>query len=160
MLSLFLPSLLLFRGLYPLPYAVSSTGPPGTARTRLLACLSPLAFFPFSSPYSVLALLVAIASGLQIEPLENAHSQGDVKITWTNEGDDSSHFATFSVFLHHHTFRSNFASLNRPQTVAQTSTPCYSRSMAISSALWVWATSATNLLSPRPSPMLNPSEVH
>ncbi|KAF4565318.1 hypothetical protein EYR36_001888 [Pleurotus pulmonarius] len=37
----------------------------------------------------VLALLVAIASGLQIEPLENAHSQGDVKITWTNEGDDS-----------------------------------------------------------------------
>ncbi|KAJ8689350.1 hypothetical protein PTI98_013376 [Pleurotus ostreatus] len=38
---------------------------------------------------STLAFLAASAAALQIEPLENAHSQGDVRITWINEADDA-----------------------------------------------------------------------
>ncbi|KAL4262153.1 hypothetical protein AB1N83_011323 [Pleurotus pulmonarius] len=60
----------------------------------------------------IFAFFASLAVALQIEPLENAHTQGDVRITWIGEADDASRFAAFSVFLHHPSFSSDFAILN------------------------------------------------
>ncbi|KAL4255294.1 hypothetical protein AB1N83_013633, partial [Pleurotus pulmonarius] len=65
----------------------------------------------FASVYT-LAFFAAVAAALQIEPLQNANSQGDTRITWINDAADTSRFSTFSVFLHHPTFNSDFALLN------------------------------------------------
>ncbi|KAF4600295.1 hypothetical protein EYR38_004919 [Pleurotus pulmonarius] len=65
----------------------------------------------FASSYT-LAFFAALATALQIEPLQNANSQGDTTITWINDAADTSRFSTFSVFLHHPTFNSDFALLN------------------------------------------------
>ncbi|KAF7433808.1 hypothetical protein PC9H_005774 [Pleurotus ostreatus] len=65
----------------------------------------------FASVYT-LAFFAALAAALQIEPLQNANSQGDTRITWINDAADTSRFSTFSVFLHHPTFNSDFALLN------------------------------------------------
>ncbi|KAF9490064.1 hypothetical protein BDN71DRAFT_1454967 [Pleurotus eryngii] len=51
-----------------------------------------------------------------MQPLENAHTQGDVRVTWISEADDASRFATFSVFLHHPSFGSDFAILNNQRS--------------------------------------------
>ncbi|KAF9489084.1 hypothetical protein BDN71DRAFT_1456575 [Pleurotus eryngii] len=59
-----------------------------------------------------LAFFAALAGALQIQPLQNANSQGDTRITWINDAADASRFSTFSVFLHHPTFNSDFALLN------------------------------------------------
>ncbi|KAG9219712.1 hypothetical protein CCMSSC00406_0005966 [Pleurotus cornucopiae] len=65
----------------------------------------------FASVYT-LAFFAALTAALQIEPLQNANSQGDTRITWINDAADTSRFSTFSVFLHHPTFNSDFALLN------------------------------------------------
>ncbi|KAF4596909.1 Ser-Thr-rich glycosyl-phosphatidyl-inositol-anchored membrane family-domain-containing protein [Pleurotus pulmonarius] len=65
----------------------------------------------FAKVYT-LALLASLVAALQIAPLQNARSQGAVRVTWTNDAEDTSRFSTFSVFLHHPSFRSDFAILN------------------------------------------------
>ncbi|KAL4259069.1 Ser-Thr-rich glycosyl-phosphatidyl-inositol-anchored membrane family-domain-containing protein [Pleurotus pulmonarius] len=65
----------------------------------------------FAKVYT-LTLLASLVAALQIAPLRDAHSQGLVRVTWTNDADDTSRFASFSVFLHHPSFRSDFAILN------------------------------------------------
>lgn len=62
------------------------------------------------------AFLASLTGALQMEPLENAHTQGDVRVTWISEADDANHFATFSVFLHHPSFGSDFAILNNQRS--------------------------------------------
>ncbi|KAJ8692054.1 hypothetical protein PTI98_009395 [Pleurotus ostreatus] len=65
----------------------------------------------FAKVYT-LTLLASLVAALQIAPLRDARSQGAVRVTWTNDADDTSRFASFSVFLHHPSFRSDFAILN------------------------------------------------
>ncbi|KAF9491283.1 hypothetical protein BDN71DRAFT_1518807, partial [Pleurotus eryngii] len=64
---------------------------------------------------STFAFLASLAGALQIQPLENAHTQGDVRVTWISEAEDA-RFAAFSVFLHHPTFGSDFAILNNQRS--------------------------------------------
>ncbi|KAL4256845.1 hypothetical protein AB1N83_014223 [Pleurotus pulmonarius] len=64
----------------------------------------------------IFAFFSSLAAALQIEPLENAHTQGDVRITWIGEADDASRFAAFSVFPHHPSFSSDFAILNNQRS--------------------------------------------
>ncbi|KAF9491237.1 hypothetical protein BDN71DRAFT_1592365 [Pleurotus eryngii] len=65
---------------------------------------------------SAFAFLASLAGALQMQPLENAHTQGDVRVTWISEADDASRFAAFSVFLHHPSFSSDFAILNNQRS--------------------------------------------
>ncbi|KAF9491254.1 hypothetical protein BDN71DRAFT_92098 [Pleurotus eryngii] len=62
------------------------------------------------------AFLASLAGALQMQPLENAHTQGDVRVTWISEAEDASRFAAFSVFLHHPSFGSDFAILNNQRS--------------------------------------------
>ncbi|KAF9493252.1 hypothetical protein BDN71DRAFT_1508718 [Pleurotus eryngii] len=71
-----------------------------------------LLIFSQLSSASTLTLLASLAAALQIAPLRDARSQGAVRVTWTNDADDTSRFSSFSVFLHHPSFRSDFAILN------------------------------------------------
>ncbi|KAF9488918.1 hypothetical protein BDN71DRAFT_400619 [Pleurotus eryngii] len=51
-------------------------------------------------------------AALQIEPLRNAHSQGNAEVKWWNEFGDSSRFSNFSLFLHHPSISSDFTILS------------------------------------------------
>ncbi|KAJ8518144.1 hypothetical protein ONZ45_g4757 [Pleurotus djamor] len=65
--------------------------------------------------FCTLAFLTSLVAALTINPLERATSQGATTVTWNNEQADTSRFALFSVFLHHPSFRDDFAILNNVQ---------------------------------------------